>query len=68
MTICVKPFETLLPLLSADPGLFKPGTFFVEPHFELVLGRQLELVARHEHIAVACGREAHNLGVTFRTE
>jgi hypothetical protein len=61
-------FDTLLPLLSGDPGPFKPGTLFVEPHFELVLGRQLELVARHEHIAIACGCEAHNLGITFRAE
>lgn len=61
-------FGTLLPLMSTDPGSFKPGTFFVEPHLELVLGRQLELVARHEHIAVACGGEAHNLGVTFCAE
>jgi hypothetical protein len=61
-------FDPLLPLLSADPGPFKPGTFFVEPRLELVLGRQPELVARHEYIAVACGREAHNLGVTFRAE
>jgi len=58
----------LSPLLSADPGPFKPGPFFVEPRLELVLGRQPELVARHEYIAVACGREAHNLGVTFRAE
>jgi hypothetical protein len=61
-------FGTLLPLMSADSAPFKSGTFFVEPHLELALGRQLELIARHEHIAVACGREAHNLGVTFRAE
>jgi hypothetical protein len=59
---------TLLLLLSADPGPFKPGSFFVEPNLELVLGRQLELVARHEHIPVACGRETHNLRVTFCAE
>lgn len=40
----------------------------MEPHFELVCGRQLELVARHKHIAVTCGREAHNLGVTLGAE
>src|SRR5258708_1138044 len=47
-------FDTLLPLLSADPGPFKPDTFFVEPHLKLILDRHLQLIARHEHIAGAC--------------
>lgn len=40
----------------------------MKPYFELVLGRQLELIARHEHITVTSSREAHNLRVTFRAE
>jgi hypothetical protein len=51
-----------------DAGQFKPGSFFVEPHLELALRRQLELVARHEYVLIACGREAHHLGVTFCAE
>ena len=58
----------LLLLMNADLGQFKPGSFFVQPNLELALGRQLELVARHENIPVARGRETDNFRVTLCAE